>query len=206
MRKKYYTILLILFCKALMAQITISGTGFGIDQSSGAYGADGTYTLNNSFTFTGLPVFDSGTNQYVTGGLVFSGLYFYEIIRRVNGKWTIAWAYNNTGTTHSGMLYRAQTSSTDIDPPCNDIWDQYKYNPNDNTPTGNTASAILTGTTCVNLPVPQNAIITRPTAQSLPQLSNLSINAIVNPQPGMILWSLEDSCIKVYNGTAWNCL
>lgn len=50
------------------------------------------------------------------------------------------------------------------------------------------------------------AVVMLPTSITLPQLLNSDISAISNPQPGMMTWSLDDSCVKVYNGTSWNCL
>ncbi len=55
-------------------------------------------------------------------------------------------------------------------------------------------------------PPPVAAVVMLPTSITLPQLSNSDISAISNPQPGMMTWSIDDNCVKVYNGTSWNCL
>jgi hypothetical protein len=53
---------------------------------------------------------------------------------------------------------------------------------------------------------PVSALVLTPATISLPQQSNSQISSIPSPQPGMMTWSTDDNCVKVYNGTAWNCL
>ncbi|MGR3812248.1 hypothetical protein [Jiulongibacter sp. NS-SX5] len=61
-------------------------------------------------------------------------------------------------------------------------------------------------TLSLSCPPPVAAVVMLPTSITLPQLSNSDITAIANPQPGMMTWSTDDTCVKVYNGTSWNCL
>ncbi len=66
----------------------------------------------------------------------------------------------------------------------------------------------LTGgqTLSLSCPPPVASVVMLPTSITLPQLSNSAISVISNPQPGMMTWSTDDNCVKVYNGTSWNCL
>lgn len=205
MRKVYYFLFILFFSNALKAQITTVAN----PTPSGFSPFNQTLPVS---TWTGYYARDAGTNAYVlhTSG---SGVDNSYMILRQNNRWMfvqqltgLVWQLN----THAV----AQTVSNDIDPPCNDIWERHTASSTPQSanfiapfdPTGEFFQLNITGNTCIQLPTQINAMTITPYALSLPQLINTTISTISNLQPGMVIWSLDDSCVKVFNGTTWNCL
>ncbi|MCR9063644.1 MAG: hypothetical protein NXI00_06745 [Cytophagales bacterium] len=50
------------------------------------------------------------------------------------------------------------------------------------------------------------ALVLKPNLLELPRQSNTEITALTSTKPGSLVWSTDDNCVKVYNGTSWNCL
>ncbi|UBM60911.1 hypothetical protein LAG90_09725 [Marinilongibacter aquaticus] len=211
--KKIFTLSIYCFMlTSASAQVTVSGVSLG----GRLYSPSGPYSQNNStwkdFNQTYLPSHDYvdkvGYYPFDANTIPFIGPSDVYILRHDN-----YWQIQQFGPYHN-IRFESKYMYNDSIPPCTAVYNEYQdWNSNGGesfTPKLKIGESTITLTgNCSNtppLPMPSQAIILSPSAVSLPRLSNIAINAIVNPQPGMLVWSLDDSCIKVYNGTAWNCL
>ncbi|MCR9063645.1 MAG: hypothetical protein NXI00_06750 [Cytophagales bacterium] len=150
------------------------------------------------------PALDSGTNKYV---LWVSSISFQTLMYRQNGYWYIWIAqFGQYGGDYGRWKYPIQ--STSADPPCTGTWEFYP--PGSSTTNGQTRDFTMVptnGAVCSVPPPPSvQSTILAPTGLTLPQLYNTQIFGITSPQPGQMVWSIDDNCVKVYNGTSWNCL
>jgi hypothetical protein len=144
------------------AQLSVSGTPiYGNTAGGNVFTLGIVNTPFPSFPSQFTP--DIGTNAYtrlVGNGMPTGSPYYYEIIVRIGGYWYIGnYGYfpsdlNPTSTRFRSMWYRTKNISTDIDPPCFEIWDRVSFNQSTyvSTPLNNFFNVTITGTTCMVTP------------------------------------------------------
>ncbi len=150
------------------------------------------------------PSLDPGTNKYV---FYENSLSYQVLLYRQSGYWYIWIAqFGQYAADYGKWKYPIQ--STDADPPCTGTWEFLP--PGSSTTNGQTRDYTMVptnGAICSVPPPPSvQSTILAPTGLTLPQLYNTQIFGITSPQPGQMVWSIDDNCVKVYNGTSWNCL
>lgn len=189
----------------LFAQITISG--------STTYPAlNLTFNQSSIIPYSNCYILsDAGTNLYKASVYVppVSGVPGYNIdyyiIRRSN-RWFIE-GFNYLNSTYpSYYVYYESQISTDINPPCNDIWRIWSgycvpLGGFSLTPTGTNISTLILSGLCVSVPTVSTTIC--PNVLQLPQQTTAQILAIPSPKKGMIVFDVSTNTIKVYNGAAW---
>lgn len=160
----------------------------------------GNLEKNASFSVA-IPGGDLGTNRYmnwVPSVAVTIGVY------RENGFWRIL---SGQTSSSSYSYYRYPVLSSSIDPPCVGVWEQVS-----------TTAAVYTVIDTVTITcVPSNvgacftspnvaAANITPTGVSFPQYNSADILTLTGVSPGTMVWSIDEACLKVYNGSTWNCL
>ena len=132
----------------------------------------------------------------------------YYISRR-NNYWHIE-GFSSFQLPHQYYVYyRSQSTSTDINPPCNAVWKiftgycvpSYGFSIAD---TGTTTSTLILAGTCVSTPMISTTIC--PNVLLLPQQTTAQITAIALPKKGMIVFDVTANAIKVYNGAVWKTI
>ena len=221
--KKILLHLLLVFSVINSVAQTITITGLQPSTTS-SVGADGTYALVNSPTFTqgwfsGTPLGpkDPGTNHYQKDGFV-SGFSIRHFVFRQNNKW-----YIGGGVVSSfgggGYLFVLTGTSTAIDPPCSGLWNIAN---GDGTDTGNPSPTFTISGNC-DTPFTASSFTTFPNHVQLPGVSTsmpvtsssarlyvatavsspVNIVDILNPQKGSLTYSSDDRFLRLYDGTAW---
>lgn len=116
---------------------------------------------------------------------------------------------------YQNIRYRSKNQYSDNTPPCTAVYEEFQnwemwYDTEYGSPVKVGEVTLTLSGDCTASPTPyfppSNSVILTPSSYSLPRQSNTQILAIPSPQPGMMTWSLDDSCVKVYNGSSWNCL
>lgn len=166
---------------------------------------DGTYSQNGSTIYPSNNK-DTGTNHYSINS--YSAGISQTIIRESN-QWKHYVTVSGSGSFLTYTLHLPSTSNEN-DPPCAGIWE--RYNPqNPGGSTGEYHYVTMTGNSCstFNNPpptLPSQAFTMTPSNIQLARYFDTDIPTIPTPQAGMMIWDITNSCVKVYNGTTWNCL
>lgn len=207
-------------CFKAFSQITISGVPAG-----GRIYTNPSFTTtwkDNNQTFIEESIFFSSTtvqfnikdaNTKVFGFFPLFGSPEFpnnQYVSRSDQRWQI----HQLGPYNNIRFETKQQYNTTI-PPCTAIYNEYqdyqsRFGINDTAPKIKIGEVTITMTgECSSAPpIPQSiqAITMTPTSLSLPNLTTAQINSITSPSIGSLVWNLDDNCVKVYNGTSWNCL
>ncbi len=189
-----------------IAQITISG--------STTYPAlNLTFNQSSIIPYSNCYIFsDAGTNFYKASVFVppASGVPGYNIdyyiIRRSNNWFIEGFNYLNPIYPTYNVYYTSQNTSTDVNPPCNEIWRIWSgfcvpLGGFGLTPTGtNTSSLVLSG--YCNCPVSLSTTV-NPSHIQLPLLDATSLAAISSPKKGMLTFDMSTHRAKIYDGFQW---
>lgn len=165
----------------------------------------GTYKPNISNT--GVGVFDAGTNYYNQITSQFD-LFINQIIKRESNVWKQRLYINSASGVDQRQEYHLTLPATSSanEPPCGGVWEKW----NDVTGVGTGAFHYVTingGCSNVNNPpTPLAAGAMGPNGYQLPRYFDFEIPNIPNPQAGLMIWDITNVCVKVYNGTTWNCI
>lgn len=190
----YLTLILILFSFGISAQITITGSN----------SQDGTYLLTGNTTGVGL--FDAGTNYY-TATVNGPGLLINQIVKRENNFWQHRLYVQSASPTLNYQTHKLVLPSTsnETNPPCGGVWETTDQLGNG---TGTFLYITITGTcsTVNNPPPPRLAGTTTPFGYLLPAFYDFDISSIPSPLAGQMIWDITNACVKVYDGTTWNCI
>ncbi len=203
----------IIFSLSSKAQITLAGAdSLGTNPYIGAWPSfNGVYTKVTGFYETNpfyyAPLRDSGIDSYQQN---VNGNQYQNIISRYNRKWVIMKTFYGP---YNYIIYRTVNAYNTTLPPCNAVceeldnsgWYQRETPYTRETSLG-VVSISLTGS-CINVPPPPvQALVLSPFSLSLPQLTNALILALNSPSSSSMVWSIDDSCVKVFDGTSSNCL
>jgi hypothetical protein len=124
------------------------------------------------------------------------------ILIRINGYWTIIFGAADVFSPFTWLYkYRTLSTSTENHPPCNPTWLEW----NGTNTSGSPFSTMFSGNTCIQ-PLPMISSNLLPNLIQLPNLSTSQINAIPNPQAGMITFDISEFCMKLYDGVVWKCI
>lgn len=149
---------------------------------------------------------DAGTNYYTSTNYNGSGETngaFYWVIFRENNYWKIGFKTSSYPNVTTSIWFKNVLPSNEIDPPCHAFW-EFIFN---GTP-GPTCEYLISGTSCstVNNLTSVQSGGTTVFGYQLPQYYALDIPNIPNPRGGQMIWDLTNACLKIYNGTSWNCI